>query len=86
MLRRVASQPFGVAFWGLSFPFAAFATLTLRVAALQPGNAFLQTAGVVLLATSSMVVLWLGFATVRGLRDGTLLAPEPLANIVPVSG
>jgi tellurite resistance protein len=41
--------------------------------------------GVLLLASSSMVVLWLAFATVRGLRDGTLLAPEPVANIIPVS-
>jgi tellurite resistance protein len=40
---------------------------------------------VLLLAVTSMVILWLGFATVRGLRDGTLLAPEPLANIQPVS-
>jgi tellurite resistance protein len=41
--------------------------------------------GVLLLAVTSMVVLWLCFATVRGLRDGTLLAPEPLASIQPVS-
>ena len=44
-----------------------------------------QSASVLLLAVASMVILWLGFATVRGLRDGTLLAPEPLANIQPVS-
>jgi tellurite resistance protein len=30
-------------------------------------------------------VLWLGFATVRGLRDGSLLAPEPVASITPLS-
>ena len=40
---------------------------------------------VLLLAATSMVVLWLGFATVRGLRDGSLLAPEPVAAITPVS-
>ena len=40
---------------------------------------------VLLLAATSMVVLWLGFATVRGLRDGSLLAPEPVANIAPAS-
>jgi len=31
------------------------------------------------------VILWLGFATVRGLRDGSLLAPEPIASIQPVA-
>jgi tellurite resistance protein len=40
---------------------------------------------VLLLAATSVVVLWLGFATVRGLRDGSLLAPEPVAAITPVS-
>ena len=85
MAKRIASQPFGVAFWGLSFPLAAFATLTLRLAELQAGGAF-ATAGVLMLAVASIVVLWLSFATVRGLRDGNLLAPEPLAQIQPVSG
>lgn len=88
MVRRVATQPFSVAFWGLSFPFAAFTTLTLRLAELQPDSRWhglMQNAAVLLLAATSMIVLWLSFATVRGLRDGSLLAPEPLANIIPVS-
>lgn len=82
--KRIASQPFGVSYWALSFPLAALATLTLRVGDLFPDAAGLQSAGVLLLAVTSMVILWLGFATVRGLRDGSLLAPEPLANIQPV--
>jgi tellurite resistance protein len=88
MVRRIAGQPFGVAFWGMSFPFAAFTTLTLRLAELQAGgagNGALQTAGVLLLAITTMIVLWLGFATVRGLREGSLLAPEPIAIIQPVA-
>lgn len=88
MVRRIASQPFGVAFWGMSFPFAAFTTLTLRLAELQAGgagNSALQTAGVLLLAITTMIILWLGFATVRGLREGSLLAPEPIAMIQPVA-
>ena len=32
-----------------------------------------------LLAMTSLIVLGLGMATVRGLRQGTLLAPEPVA-------
>jgi tellurite resistance protein len=88
VVQRIVAQPFGVAFWALSFPLAAFTTLTLRLAQLQPNSGWhgaLQNAGVLLLAATSMVVLWLGFATVRGLRDGTLLAPEPVANIIPAS-
>ncbi len=84
LARRIAGQPFSVAFWAFSFPLAAFAALTLRVAELSQIGA-LQTLGVLLLAISSIVILWLGFATVRGLRDGSLLAPEPVANIIPVS-
>lgn len=83
VLKRAIAQPFGVGFWALSFPLAAFTALTLRLVELQgaTGGA-LQMAGVLLLAATSMVVLWLGFATVKGLRDGSLLAPEPVANIV----
>jgi tellurite resistance protein len=84
LVRRIASQPFGVAFWGLSFPFASFAALTLRLGELKAGSGF-ETAGVLLLAITSIVILWLGFATVRGLRDGSLLAPEPIASIQPVA-
>lgn len=84
LVRRIAVQPFGVAFWAFSFPLAAFTVLTLRVAGLsQVGG--LQTAATLMLAVTSIAVLWLGFATVRGLRDGSLLAPEPVANIVPAS-
>ena len=61
-------------------PGLAFTTLTLRLQELQgqPGG-LMQTAAVLLLAATSVVVLWLCFATVRGLRDGSLLAPEPVA-------
>ena len=86
LARRIAGQPFGVPFWGLSFPLAALATLTLRLSAARPDLGLLQTFAVLMLAASSMVILWLCFATVRGLRDGTLLAPEPVAMIAPVSG
>jgi tellurite resistance protein len=84
VVRRIAGQPFGIAFWALSFPFAAFTSLTLRLAD-GMGSSALQTVGVLMLAATSIIVLWLGFATVRGLREGSLLAPEPVANIIPVS-
>jgi tellurite resistance protein len=41
--------------------------------------------GVLLLALASLVILALVLGTVRGLRDGSLLAPEPVAAIQPVA-
>ncbi len=84
VVRRIATQPFNVSFWAFSFPLAAFTVLTLRLAELGGGGA-LQTVAVLMLAVTSIAILWLGFSTVRGLRDGSLLAPEPVANIQPVS-
>lgn len=80
--KRLVSQPFGLAFWALSFPLAAFTTLTLKLAS-ATGESGFQTAGMVMLAITSLVLFALALATVRGLRDGTLLAPEPVAQIVP---
>lgn len=78
--RGLASLPFALPHWGVSFPLAALAALTLRLAA--PGGALVVPA-MLLLALSSLVVAALALATVRGLRDGTLLAPEPVAVIQP---
>ena len=86
LIPRIMAQPFGVAFWALSFPLAAFTTLTLRLAEHQPESAWhggLQAFGLVLLAVTSMAVLWLCQATVRGLRRGSLLVPEPVAQSAP---
>lgn len=80
--KRMIGQPFGIPFWALSFPLAAFTTLTLKLALFTPA---LQPIGVLLLASTSLIVIGLGLATVRGLRNGSLLAPEPIANIIPVS-
>ena len=78
--RGLAGVPFALPHWGLSFPLAAVASLTLRLAA--PGGALVVPA-LLLLALASLVVAALALATVRGLRDGTLLAPEPVAVIQP---
>jgi tellurite resistance protein len=37
------------------------------------------------LALTTLVVAALSLATVKGLREGTLLAPEPVAMITPAS-
>lgn len=79
---RVRDLPFGMPHWGMSFPLAAFAAFTLRLA--EPGGV-LAVVGPLLLALASLVILALVMATVRGLRDGSLLAPEPVAPIVPVT-
>lgn len=81
-LRRIAALPFAIPHWALSFPLAAFSALTLRLAPAGSGFAAL---GVVALAATSLVILALAFATARGLRDGTLLAPEPVAAIQPAA-
>ncbi len=76
--RAIAAQPFGLPHWAMSFPLAAIAAFTLRLAAPGSGMALL---GVALLALATLVIAALLLATVRGLRDGSLLAPEPVAML-----
>ena len=80
--RVIAAMPFGLPHWGLSFPLAALAALTLR---LGQGGGFVATLGTLLLALASLVITALVLATVKGLRDGSLLAPEPVAAIQPAA-
>jgi tellurite resistance protein len=82
LTRRIVALPFSVAHWGLSFPLAALAALTLRLA--TPGS-LLAVLGPALLALVSLVLLALSMATWRGLRDGSLLAPEPVAMLAPAA-
>ena len=79
---RIAKLPFALTHWGMSFPLTAVTALTLRLA--TPGSA-MAVLGPVLLALSTLLIGALALATVRGLRDGSLLAPEPLAVITPVA-
>jgi tellurite resistance protein len=69
LLPRLKRTGFALPFWALSFPLAAFATLTLRV---LPGALAL-----VCLAAASVLVLGLLLATLRAVRDGQLWLPEP---------
>jgi tellurite resistance protein len=80
--KRILALPFGLPHWAMSFPLAALAALTLRLAA--PGGA-LAVLGPLLLALASIVIVALVLGTLRGLRDGSLLAPEPVAAIQPVA-
>lgn len=74
LLRRIADQPFGLAHWGMGFPMAAFSALTLSLAPTGP----LRMLGVALLAITTLLITALTLATLRGLRDGSLLAPEAI--------
>ena len=78
LLRRVAAAPFGLAHWSMSFPLAALSGLTLTLAA---NGGLLKGLGPAVLALTSLVILALTLATWRGLRAGTLLAPETVAVI-----
>ena len=79
---RIARLPFGLPHWGMSFPLAAMAAFTLRLA--EPGTPMVFL-GMALLALASIVILGLLMSTIRGLRDGSLLAPEPVAAIQPAA-
>lgn len=80
LFKRVVAQPFSIAFWGLSFPLAAFTALTLRLSE-HAAPAFAHL-GVVLLALTSIVIAGLVLGTVQGLRRGSLLVPEPVPAAV----
>jgi tellurite resistance protein len=68
-------QPFSMANWGMSFPLAAFTSLTLRMTH-APGGAWLQLPATLLLAITSLLILGLTLSTWRGLRHGHLLVAE----------
>jgi tellurite resistance protein len=76
LTRRIVDQPFALPHWGMSFPLAALAVLTLRLAA-TPDGAWLALPAMLLLALVTLIILGLSLATVRSLRAGTLLVPEP---------
>ena len=73
-LPRILSQPVSITFWALSFPLAAFASLSMQLAGSDTG--VLGAMALLALALASLTVGFLALATVRGLRDGSLLAPE----------
>jgi tellurite resistance protein len=74
MLRPMLAQPFSMAWWALSFPLAAFAALTLKLA---PTGQLFALLAMPLLALATLVIAALCLWTLRGLQRGTLLVPEP---------
>lgn len=78
VLRRSLPQPFGLTFWALSFPLAAFSALSLRLA--MDAAPWFQTMACLLLVAVTLVIALLALATVKGLCSGRLPAPEPAAQ------
>lgn len=74
-IAAIREQPFSMAHWGMSFPLAAFTSLTLRMTH-APGGAWLQFPATLLLAITSLLIVGLTLNTWHGLRRGHLLAPE----------
>ena len=82
VMARARRAGFHMGFWALSFPLASLASLTLvlgdaMAASGAANDAWMQQLSVVVLALVSVVILALSLMTVRGLRNGTLLVPEP---------
>jgi tellurite resistance protein len=73
LLRLCLRQPFGMSFWGMSFPLAAFAALSLH---LTPASGVAQWVAGGLLMCVTVVITALLSATLRGLIHGELLRPE----------
>lgn len=73
VLRRCLQQPFGMPFWGMSFPLAASAALGLH---LTPAPGLAQSLAGVWLWLVTGVIGTLLLATLRGLMQGQLLLPE----------
>jgi tellurite resistance protein len=74
-IQAIRDQPFGMPHWGLSFPMAAFTTLSLRLSQ-QAHGAWLTLPAILLLAITSLLILGLTLNTWRGLRHGQLLVAE----------
>jgi len=70
----VFKQAFGMPFWGMSFPLAAFSALSLALSFDRVGAQDWALAGLVLV---SGLIVWLGVATGLGIWQGRLLVPEP---------
>lgn len=84
VFKRCFAEPFGLPFWGMSFPLAAFAALTLRLTATSAP--WTQQLAVVLLAATTLLIVFLASSTVKGLWLGQLLVPEPVpVPVVPGS-
>jgi tellurite resistance protein len=86
--RRIVALEFGITHWAVSFPLAAFTTLSLRLAdPVNGGGPGMALLALFALAATSVVIAGLVLGTVRGLRQRRLLIPEqPVVAQVVASG
>ena len=88
VLRRAADEGFHMGFWAMSFPLAAFTSLTLKLSAATPANVLLPVAAMAALVLTNVVIFMLALSTWRGLKAGSLLVPEaPVAvagTLIPI--
>lgn len=73
VFKRCLAQPFGMPFWGMSFPLAASAALCLHLA---PAHGAASLLALAWLACVTAVIAGLLLATARGLLQGRLLVAE----------
>lgn len=80
--RHIFRMPFAITFWALSFPLASFTALTLHLSELA--TAWFGVVGIALLILITLLVIWLTAKTIVGVYGGSLLMPEPPAQIALV--
>jgi tellurite resistance protein len=78
LLREACIPPFRLAWWSISFPFAALAVAGLRYAryARATDEPFTLWLGAILLAAVTLAIAWVLAQTLIHLLRGDLLAPE----------
>jgi tellurite resistance protein len=72
---KIASAPFSPAFWGISFPTAAFALALSRQVQAAPSAAGFALF-LIVLATVTGLIGWLAWRTARAARHGAFLRPH----------
>jgi tellurite resistance protein len=77
--KTIARFDFDWPHWGMSFPLAAFTSMSLMMSH-QPSGLWLQTPAMIMLAITNGVMLWLSWMTWRGLLGGELLRPKSQAT------
>jgi tellurite resistance protein len=77
-LKIIVKLDFDLPHWGMSFPLAAFTSLSLMMSQKAEGP-WLQTPALILLAITNGVMVWLSWMTLRGVWGGQLLRPESQA-------
>jgi tellurite resistance protein len=79
-IKTIMKIDFDLPHWGMSFPLAAFTSMSWMMSQ-KPEGQWLQSTALILLAITHVVILWLSWMTLRGLWDGDLLRPETQASM-----